>query len=131
MEGALCGSFRSYADLMNDDKAQRKLDWIARRTGQFERSFNRSLKEMKALKAEELKRQPPQPTFAEMSPEQLKAMAERIMAERKTKISERSQPEAAHTSAFCNRETDSADMIPPDYAAPNGAGVPRGRLFEL
>src|SRR5947209_18748053 len=40
MEAALCGSFRSYTDLMQDDKVQRKLDWIARRKGQFERSFN-------------------------------------------------------------------------------------------
>ena len=99
LEAALCGSFRSYVDLVNDDKVQRKLDWIARRKGQFERSFNRSLKEMKALKAEAPKKQPAQPTFAQMSPAQLKAEAERIIARRKTGISERSQPDSPHNFA--------------------------------
>ena len=115
MEGAVCGSYRSYTDLMNDDKVQRKLDWIARRKGQFERSFNRSLKEMKALKAEDLKRQPPQPISTQMPTEQLKAMAERIMAQRKTDISERSQPEAAHTSGFCDTAPDDTNKMLPDY----------------
>src|SRR6202011_435164 len=35
LEAALCASIRSYTDLVNDDKVQRKLDWIARRKGQF------------------------------------------------------------------------------------------------
>ena len=114
MEAALCASFRSYTDLLSDDNAQRKMDWVARRKGQFERSFNRSLKEIRALKAEELRHQPTQPLPAQTSHEQLKAMAARIPFQKKTKISERSQPEPAHSSALYDPEQDYASQTPPD-----------------
>jgi len=49
METALCPNTTSYKDLMNDDKLQKKLDHLARHKTRIERTFHRSLKELKAL----------------------------------------------------------------------------------
>src|SRR6266478_1927964 len=48
MESALCSS-TSYEDLLNDDDLQKKLDRLARHKTRIERTFHRSLKELKAL----------------------------------------------------------------------------------
>jgi len=49
MEAALCPNTTSYEDLMNDDKLQKKLDQLARHKTHIERTFHRSLKELKTL----------------------------------------------------------------------------------
>jgi hypothetical protein len=49
METALCPDTTSYQDLMNDDELQKKLDRLARHKTRIERTFHRSLKELKAL----------------------------------------------------------------------------------
>jgi len=48
MESELC-SGTSYQDLMKDDELQKKLDRLARHKTRIERTFHRSLKELKAL----------------------------------------------------------------------------------
>jgi len=48
MESALC-SDTSYQDQMKDDELQKKLDRLARHKTRIERTFHRSLKELKAL----------------------------------------------------------------------------------
>jgi hypothetical protein len=49
METALCPDTTSYQDLMNDEELQKKLDRLARHKTRIERTFHRSLKELKAL----------------------------------------------------------------------------------
>jgi len=49
MESALCPDTISYQDLMNDEELQKKLDRLARHKTRIERTFHRSLKELKAL----------------------------------------------------------------------------------
>jgi hypothetical protein len=49
METALCPDTASYQDLMNDEELQKKLDRLARHKTRIERTFHRSLKELKAL----------------------------------------------------------------------------------
>jgi len=48
METALCSS-TSLEDLLKDDELQKKLDRLARHKTRIERTFHRSLKELKAL----------------------------------------------------------------------------------
>jgi hypothetical protein len=48
METKLCSN-TSYLDLLNDDEVQKKLDRLARPQVHIERTFHRSLKELKAL----------------------------------------------------------------------------------
>jgi len=48
MEAALCSNI-SYHDLLEDEKIQKKLDRLARNMTRIERTFHRSLKELKAL----------------------------------------------------------------------------------
>jgi len=49
MEAALCPDTTSYQDLMKDNELQKKLDRLARHKTRIERTFHRSLKELKAL----------------------------------------------------------------------------------
>lgn len=49
METELCSHAASYLDLLNDDGLQAKLDRLARHASRIERTFHRSLKELKAL----------------------------------------------------------------------------------
>jgi hypothetical protein len=49
METALCPDTTSYQDLMKDEELQKKLDRLARHKTRIERTFHRSLKELKAL----------------------------------------------------------------------------------
>ena len=49
METELCAHAASYLDLLNDDGLQAKLDRLARHASRIERTFHRSLKELKAL----------------------------------------------------------------------------------
>jgi hypothetical protein len=49
MEAAICPDTTSYQDLMNDEELQKKLDRLARHKTRIERTFHRSLKELKAL----------------------------------------------------------------------------------
>ena len=49
METELCSQAASYLDLLNDDGLQAKLDRLARHASRIERTFHRSLKELKAL----------------------------------------------------------------------------------
>jgi hypothetical protein len=49
MESALCPDTVSYQDLMNHEELQKKLDRLARHKTRIERTFYRSLKELKAL----------------------------------------------------------------------------------
>ena len=49
METELCASCATYLDLLNDDGLQTKLDRLARHKTRIERTFHRSLKELKAL----------------------------------------------------------------------------------
>jgi hypothetical protein len=48
MEVELCSN-TSYQDLLNDEQIQKKLDRLARHKTRIERTFHRSLKELKAL----------------------------------------------------------------------------------
>jgi hypothetical protein len=48
MEAVLCAT-ASYENLLNDDELQKKLDRLARHKVRIERTFHRSLKELKAL----------------------------------------------------------------------------------
>ena len=48
MEAALCSNI-SYHDLLEDEKIQKKLDRLARHKTRIERTFHRSMKELKAL----------------------------------------------------------------------------------
>lgn len=49
METGLCAGAATYQDLLNDDETQTKLDRLARHKSRIERTFHRSLKELKAL----------------------------------------------------------------------------------
>ena len=49
LETALCSSVKTYQDLLDDDGLQAKLDRLARYKSRIERTFHRSLKELKAL----------------------------------------------------------------------------------
>ncbi len=49
METELCAGSATYLDLLNDDAIQTKLDRLARHKSRIERTFHRSLKELKAL----------------------------------------------------------------------------------
>jgi hypothetical protein len=49
METDLCAGATTYRDLLNDDELQTKLDRLARHKSRIERTFHRSLKELKAL----------------------------------------------------------------------------------
>jgi len=49
METDLCAGAATYLDLLNDDGLQTKLDRLARHKSRIERTFHRSLKELKAL----------------------------------------------------------------------------------
>jgi hypothetical protein len=49
METALCAGAATYLDLLNDDEIQTKLGRLARHKSRIERTFHRSLKELKAL----------------------------------------------------------------------------------
>ena len=49
METELCAGAATYRDLLDDDELQTKLDRLARHKARIERTFHRSLKELKAL----------------------------------------------------------------------------------
>lgn len=49
METELCAGAASYLDLLDNDPTQTKLDRLARHKSRIERTFHRSLKELKAL----------------------------------------------------------------------------------
>ena len=49
METELCSGAATYLDLLNDNELQTKLDRLARHATRIERTFHRSLKELKAL----------------------------------------------------------------------------------
>ena len=49
METELCAGAATYLDLLNNDEIQTKLDRLARHKSRIERTFHRSLKELKAL----------------------------------------------------------------------------------
>ena len=49
METALCAGAATYLDLLDNDELQTKLDRLARHESRIERTFHRSLKELKAL----------------------------------------------------------------------------------
>ncbi|HWY49716.1 MAG TPA: hypothetical protein VNX70_20180 [Bryobacteraceae bacterium] len=49
METELCAGAATYKDLLNDDDVQKKLDRLARHKSRIERTFHRSLKELKVL----------------------------------------------------------------------------------
>jgi hypothetical protein len=49
MEAQLCSCAATYQDLLNDDDLQAKLDRLARHKSRIERTFHRSLKELKVL----------------------------------------------------------------------------------
>ena len=49
METELCAGPATYLDLLNDDEIQTRLDRLARHKSRQERTFHRSLKELKAL----------------------------------------------------------------------------------
>ena len=49
METELCAGAATYLDLLNNDEIQTKLDRLARDKSRIERTFHRSLKELKAL----------------------------------------------------------------------------------
>jgi hypothetical protein len=49
METGLCAGAASYQDLLDNDEIQTKLDRLARHKSRIERTFHRSLKELKAL----------------------------------------------------------------------------------
>jgi hypothetical protein len=53
METELCADAATYLDLLNDDQVQTKLDRLARHKSRIERTFHRSLKELKALQTAE------------------------------------------------------------------------------
>ena len=56
METELCAGFTTYLDLINDDRIQTRLDRLARHKSRIERTFHRSLKELKALQTAALLR---------------------------------------------------------------------------
>ncbi len=49
METELCAAAGSYLELLNDDEVQKKLERLARHKTRIERTFHRSLRELKAL----------------------------------------------------------------------------------
>jgi hypothetical protein len=49
METELCAGATTYQDLLNNDEIQTKLDRLSRHKSRIERTFHRSLKELKAL----------------------------------------------------------------------------------
>jgi hypothetical protein len=49
METELCAGAATYLELLNDDDLQTRLDRLARHKSRIERTFHRSLKELKAL----------------------------------------------------------------------------------
>ena len=56
METELCAGAATYQDLLNDDQIQAKLDRLARHASRIERTFHRSLKELKALQTSDVGR---------------------------------------------------------------------------
>ena len=68
METELCAGAAAYLDLLNDNEIQTKLDRLARHKSRIERTFHRSLKELKALQTAATLRSLIPPDIAETMP---------------------------------------------------------------
>jgi len=68
MEAELCAGAPSYLDLLDNDHTQTKLDRLARHKSRIERTFHRTLKELKALQTNQAVGAFMPSTFAETAP---------------------------------------------------------------
>src|SRR5205085_8422811 len=85
METELCAGHDSYTALLDDDGLQKKLDRLGRHHTRFERTFHRSLKELKALQTNRAQKQD--------APQENKDRPDLATAAKpKSKNSERTQP---------------------------------------
>jgi hypothetical protein len=110
METGLCAGAATYQDLLNDDELQTKLDRLARHKSRIERTFHRSLKELKALQTSAAIRCLIHREIAETAPP-LASTSE---------IAKRTQASAS-ASPF-NRMPDAVDL---EWTAPAGAAPPK------
>jgi hypothetical protein len=116
METELCARAASYHDLLADDQIQTKLDRLARHKSRIERTFHRSLKELKTLQTTQaIGHLMPQDILEKVPP-----LASTI------EISKRSQP--AGSSWPFARSLDPVDL---QWTGPADAPDPTIRAHEL
>src|SRR6202035_2580528 len=68
METELCAGAATYSGLLADDQIQTKLDRLARHKSRIERTFHRTLKELKALQTNQAVGAFMPSTFADTAP---------------------------------------------------------------
>ena len=99
METELCAGAATFQDLLNDDDTQIKLDRLTRHKSRIERTFHRSLKELKALQTDQ--------ALAALMPQQV---CENVPPLASTiEIAKRTQ--AAGSSGLFNSSLDAVDLI--------------------
>ena len=108
METELCAHATNFHDLLHDDDLQIRLDRLARHKARIERTFHRSLKELKAL-------QTTQAVSALLAPE-IRAAAPPLASA--IQITKRTQP--AESQALFMGPPDAVDL---EWIAPPGPGA--------
>ena len=116
METELCAGAATYLDLLDDDQVQTKLDRLARHKSRIERTFHRSLKELKALQTSR--------AIAALMPRDLCETAPPLAST--IEIAKRSQ--AAGSSWLFKSSPDSVDL---EWTAPADGVYPKIRAQEL
>jgi hypothetical protein len=111
METELCAGAATYQDLLNNDEILTKLDRLARYKSRIERTFHRSLKELKALQTNAAIRPMITPQDSDSAPPLASAI----------EIAKRTQPRAAAASPQPEFEPFVLEWCAPDAAAIAGA----------
>jgi hypothetical protein len=116
METELCAGAATYEDLLNDDDIQKKLDRLARHKSRIERTFHRSLKELKVLQTNA--------AIQPMIPLHIRAAARPLASA--IEIAKRTQAPGAETSMQI-----ALDAIDRECAALDSAARAKMRADEL
>ncbi len=107
METELCLGAATYKDLLNDDDLQAKLDRLARHKSRIERTFHRSLKELKALQTNA--------ALQPMIPQHIRESAPPLACT--IKIAKRTQTSGAASALEIPAEAIVLEWTAPDVAA--------------
>lgn len=116
LETELCSSAATYRDLLDDDDLQVKLDRLARHKSRIERTFHRSLKELKVLQTNA--------AIQSMIPQHIRAAAPPLASA--IEIAKRSQAPGAETTMRI-----ALDAIDQECAALDSAARAKMRVDEL
>lgn len=106
METELCSSADTYREILDDNQLQTKLDRLARHASRIERTFHRSLKELKALQTDAALR----PSLPHALPETTPRLASAIEIAKRTQ----SPPATPHVPL------DPVDLV---WCAPEAAAT--------